>query len=131
MKQTFTIRGRLDGLNEYTESNRYSKYDGNLSKRANEDAILWAIKAAHLKQMKTPVRITAHWYEGKKQGVKKFRPRDKDNIRFGMKFIQDALVKSGIIEDDSFYKVTPNDTYDIDKDNPRIVVEIEEINADN
>lgn len=127
MKQTFTIHGRLDGLNEYTDFNRAHAYVGARAKKANEEAVWWAIKAARLKPMKTPVRITVHWYEGKRPGVKVFRPRDKDNIRNGIKFIQDALVKAGIIDNDSFHKVTPYDTYHLDRDNPRIIVEIEEV----
>lgn len=51
---------------------------------------------------------------------------DKDNVRFAIKFIQDALVSMGIIDDDAWGKVTPSDSYRIDRDDPRIVVEIEE-----
>lgn len=127
MRQTFTMRGRLDGLNEYTGANRSNAYAGAKAKKANEEALMWAIKAAHLKPMKTPVRIHVTWHEGKKPGARGFRPRDKDNIRCGMKFVQDALVACGIIDDDSFHKVTPSDDYQIDKDDPRVVVEIWEV----
>lgn len=77
--------------------------------------------------MQTPVRITAHWHEGRKPGSRQFRARDRDNIRFGMKFIQDALVAEGIIDDDAFDKVDPHDTYTKDKDDPHVVVVIEEV----
>lgn len=127
MRQVFTIPGRLDGLNEYTESNRAGKYKGASSKRSNEEIVCWAIAAARLKPMRTPVRIHATWYEGKKPCAKTFRKRDKDNVRCGMKFIQDALVSMKIIDDDGWDKVTPTDDYRVDRDNPRIVVEIWEV----
>lgn len=57
MRQEFTIRGRLDGLNEYTSSNRSNQFNGARRKRANEEIVGWAIKAAGLKPMRTPVRI--------------------------------------------------------------------------
>lgn len=130
MRQEFTIPGWLDGLNEYTGSNRSSAYVGHKAKKANQELVAWAIKAARLKPMKTPVRVTAHWYEGMRNPTGKlFRPRDRDNIRSGMKFILDALVKAKVIDNDSFHKVDPHDTYHLDRDNPRIVVEIEEING--
>ena len=129
MRQEFTIPGRLSGQNEYSRSNRFNKERGNWAKKANERLVRQAIMAARLNPMKTPVRITAHWYEGLNPGKKVFRPRDRDNIRSGMKFIQDALVEAKVIDNDSFHKVDPHDTYHLDRENPRIVVEIEEIDG--
>lgn len=127
MIQRFVIPGRLDGLNEYTNSNRSNAYIGAQVKKRNEELVLWAIKAAHLKPMETPVHIHVIWHEGLKPGAKRFQPRDKDNVRVGIKFIQDALVKAGIIDDDSWAKVTPTDDYVLDRDSPHIEVVIEEI----
>lgn len=127
MRQTFVIPGRLDGLNEFNAANRLNHYGGNAAKRRNEKPIRAAIRAACLEPMETPVRITAHWHEGRKPGAKRFQARDRDNIRFGMKFIQDALVAEGIIDDDAFDKVDPHDTYTKDRDDPHVVVVIEEV----
>lgn len=127
MRQVFEIPGRLDGLNESTGSNRTNRYVGAKSKRENEEAVMWAIKAAKLKPMKCPVHIHVTWIEGMKPGAKQFRPRDKDNIRHGMKYIQDALVNAGIIKNDGFYDVTPSDAYMLNRNNPRIIVELEEV----
>lgn len=127
MRQSFEIQGRLDGLNEYTAANRSNPYMGAKMKRANEEAVMWAIKAAHLKPMKCPVHVHVTWVEGKKPGVTRFRPRDKDNIRSSIKFVLDALVKAGIIEDDGFDKVTPSDSYMLNRENPRVIVELEEV----
>lgn len=127
MIQTFVIPGRLDGLNEYTAQNRGNRCCGNACKRRNEKLVRAAIRAACLEPMRTPVRITAHWHEGRKPGSRQFRALDRDNIRFAMKFIQDALVAEGIIDDDAFDKVDPRDTYTKDRDDPHVVVVIEEV----
>ena len=126
MRQAFEIQGRLDGLNEYTEACRANPYVGAKMKRANEEAVLWAIKAARLKPMRCPVHIHVVWIEGIKPGAKRFHPRDKDNIRHGMKYIQDALVEAGIIKDDGYDKVTPSDSYMLNREHPRVIVELEE-----
>lgn len=68
MRQTFVIPGRLDGLNEFNAANRLNHYGGNAAKRRNEKLIRAAIRAACLEPMQTPVRITAHWHEGRKPG---------------------------------------------------------------
>ncbi|MBX9032643.1 RusA family crossover junction endodeoxyribonuclease [Gordonibacter massiliensis (ex Traore et al. 2017)] len=126
MKQVFTIPGRLDGLNEYTASCRSHAQVGARVKRRNQEAVCWAIKAARLKPMETPVNVRITWFEKPKR--KGAMMRDRDNIQFAVKFILDALVEMGIIPDDGF-----NDIGDVNhkcyraSDEARIVVELEEI----
>ena len=51
--------------------------------------------------------------------------RDLDNVAFFKKFINDAIVKSGlIINDNQKYIKGFRDYFEIDKDNPRVEVEI-------
>lgn len=51
--------------------------------------------------------------------------KDKDNIVAGQKFIFDGLVDGGILENDGWKQVGDiSHKFTIDKDNPRIVVEI-------
>ena len=126
MRQRFEIQGRLDAMNEYTAANRSNPYAGAKMKRANQDRVVNAIKSANLKPMKTPVNIHVTWVEGIKPGAKQFRPRDKDNIRSSIKYIQDALIETGVISDDNYYNVTPYDSYMLNREHPRIIVEIEE-----
>ena len=53
------------------------------------------IRQAKLKKVyKYPIALKITWYEKNKR-------RDVDNITFATKFIQDALVKCGVIENDS------------------------------
>ena len=112
--QKFTIYGRLSGLNDYTLACRgnYGQFGGNNLKKQNENKVKKAIGSSNLKEvMKYPVKIEYRWIEENKK-------RDKDNIAFGHKFIQDALVNMCILENDTWKY--------IDKDNPRIEVTIKE-----
>lgn len=128
MRQQFEIPGRLDGLNEYTNANRGSWSSGRDMKRDNQEVVGWAIKAAKLKPMAGRIAVTITWVEGLKPGAKQFRPRDRDNIAFAKKFIMDALVEQGVIKDDSWNRVVSyTDLFRINRENPRIIVEIEEI----
>lgn len=127
MRQVFEIQGRLDGMNEYTEANRANPFAGAKMKKANQERVEHAIRAARLKPMRCPVLIHVTWVEGIAPGKKKFVPRDKDNIRSSVKYIQDALIAQKIIKDDSYHNVTPSDSYMLNRNNPRIIVELEEI----
>ena len=119
MSQKFTINGRLDGLNDYTKSCRANRYGANAMKRKNEAKVIEGIKRARLKKAAHyPINLYIIWYEPN-------RRRDVDNITFATKFIQDALVKFGILEDDSQkYIVGVLHRVLVDKDNPRIEVEL-------
>lgn len=117
----FIIQGRLDGLNEYTKKNRSNRYAGNKLKQDNEFLILTYVRQAKMKRVdKYPLTLKITWYEQN-------RRRDIDNITFATKFIQDALVKAGILENDSQNYVNRiiHDVQ-VDKDNPRIEVELVE-----
>ena len=119
----FTIYGRLDGLNEYTKSNRYNRYAGGRMKKNNEELITNFIfdaldKGLLIKNIPVPVKISIEWYEPNER-------RDIDNIIFAQKFIFDALVKNEILEDDN-RKCIKEITHRVftDKENPRIEVKI-------
>lgn len=68
------------------------------------------------------VRMKYTWYERNKR-------RDKDNISsFGRKIIQDGLVQAGVLPDDGWEYIDGfSDDFWVDKKNPRVEVEIEEI----
>lgn len=77
------------------------------------------IKAARLQPANCPVKIKYTFYEPN-------RRRDKDNIAaIAHKFTQDALVQCDIIPDDGWANIEGfNDSFFIDKNNPRIEVTI-------
>ena len=118
--QKLIIPGRLDGLNEYTKANRTNLYKGANLKKSNESVVIDCIYLQKLKPMDTEVFIIFHWYEPNKR-------RDKDNIASAKKFILDALVKTGILPNDNWKYIRGfSDYFDVDKENPRIEIEIKE-----
>lgn len=120
---TLTIAGRLAGLNEYTRACRSNKFLGAKMKKGAEDFIILHINS-QLKGVKyeNPVRLSFRWFE-------KDRKRDLDNIAMSKKFILDALVKAGTIKTDSWKGVVGfTDEFFVDREQPRIEVDIEEVN---
>lgn len=120
MRQAFAVPGRLPGLNEYTSACRTNAHAGAKMKRAAQDSVLWAIRAARIEPMAGKVDVHVTW-------VEKNMRRDKDNIRHGIKYILDGLVEAGIIKDDSWtYIGELSDSYLVNKREPRVIVELEE-----
>ncbi len=123
----FVIKGRLNGLNEYTEACRKSKFAGARMKKENQQVVRLygqnAILKSQLRKVTNfPALFEITWYEPNAN-------RDYDNIVFAKKFILDALVELKILPDDSLkYVRRANDEVKIDKENPRIEVVIKEIN---
>lgn len=115
------IRGKLPSLNDYTNECRLDRYAGASMKKQVENLIGVSIRLSHILPVKPPIILHYRWYE-------KDMRRDFDNITFAQKFVQDALVRNGIIPDDN-RKIIPKATHEVllDKKNPRIEVEIEEI----
>lgn len=116
------IAGRLSGLNEYTKACRTNKYAGAKLKEQNEKKVAAAIYGTcPTVTFRTPVQIIYRWYEKNKR-------RDKDNIAFAKKFINDALVECGTLQGDGWqYVVGFVDEFYIDKENPHVEVEIREV----
>lgn len=123
--QQFVIKGRLDGLNEYTRANRTNQYKGAKLKKDNETICMYYINHARIKPVKNyPIKIEISWYEKDKR-------RDIDNVTFATKFILDSLVKLKIITDDSQKHVTEiNHHVNADKENPRIEIKLIEGEAE-
>lgn len=114
-----TIRGVLPGLNDYINAERTNKYKAAEMKRQAEHAVMYAAKQ-QLRGVKftKPVYMAYTWAEPN-------RRRDKDNIAFAKKFIQDALVRCGVLQNDGWRGVAGfTDTFCVNKDNPHVTVEI-------
>lgn len=124
MKQTFTIEGRLPGMNEYTRACRTHYHVGADMKRDSQDVVCWAIKAARLKPYDGAVRIRYTFYEKPNRG----QLRDKSNIAaFAVKVIEDALQEMQIIKNDNWeYMEGYSCSFFRASDNPRIEVTLEE-----
>lgn len=122
MTQRFTIPARLPGLNEYTAAQRLNRYKGAQMKREQQGVVSLFIRTAHLQPVSAPVMLRYHFYEPNKR-------RDLDNISgFAHKVIQDALVQCGVLTGDGWANITGyTDTFSVDKQHPRIEVELEEV----
>lgn len=122
MTVKFTIRGSLPGLNDYIAAERSSRYQAASMKKQCETIVMHAARSLGKWQPEGPVYMVYHWYEPN-------RRRDKDNVSgFGRKVIQDALVRAKILRNDGWNDVEGfSDEFEVDKRNPRIVVEITEV----
>ncbi|MBO7172146.1 MAG: hypothetical protein J6V52_04245 [Bacteroidaceae bacterium] len=115
------IKGTLPGLNEYIQAERTNKYVAARIKDEYQGIIMTYIKKCLGSwKPRTPVWMHYTWYE-------KDRRRDKDNVSFARKFIQDALVKARTLPNDGWKEIEGfDDTFLVDAKNPRIEVEIVE-----
>lgn len=116
-----TIKGRMPSLNDYVNECRKNKFAGHEMKQQQEAMVRTYIKKCLGNwKPKTPVKMFYTWYEINTL-------RDKDNIAFARKFIQDALVKAGTLPNDGWNEIEGfYDTFLVDKKNPRVEVEIVE-----
>ena len=93
----FIIKEKLPSLNDVISENRANRYAGAALKKEIEAVIGWAIKGAlqtkTLRPITNPCVIEVDWHEATKR-------RDVDNIHSSVKFILDALVKNGILQND-------------------------------
>lgn len=112
------ILGRLPGQNEIDKANRTHWTVGSKLKKQNMNMIIELIRAQKLKKC-SPVEIIFTWYEPNMK-------RDKDNISSGgRKVILDSLVKMGILNGDGWKGYGDySDRFEVDKNNPRVEVEL-------
>lgn len=114
-----TIPYRLPGLNEYIEIERRNKYEAAQTKKDIELGIVLLIKQQLPNlRLAQPVYIKYFWFEPN-------RRRDKDNIAFAKKFIQDALVKAEVLTNDGWDQIIGfKDRFSIDAENPRVIIQL-------
>lgn len=88
--------------------------------KANYSELVYFSALEQLKCTYKETSISISW-------VEKDRMRDKDNIAAGIKFILDGLVDAAILEEDGWNQIRDiNHKFEIDKNNPRIEIEIRE-----
>lgn len=121
MVYRLVVEGRLPGLNEYIAAERSNRYKAAKLKREAQEVIGYAIRT-QLRgvRIRNPVAMRYRWVEAN-------RKRDKDNITFARKFIQDALVEAGVLGNDGWKEIEGfSDSFAVDEKRPRIEVEITE-----
>lgn len=119
---SLTIPGRLPGLNEYIAAERSDRYKAAKLKRDTEQRIRLAAKI-QLRGIHFHGPVIMHYTR-----VERDCRRDKDNIAFAKKFVQDALVQAKILENDGWKEIKHfTDDFAVDKKNPHVEIRIEEV----
>lgn len=123
MKVEIKIPGRLPGLNEVTLANRTNRYVGAKQKKTIDDTICYFIKSQCKVAFTDIVNINCLWIEQNQK-------RDKDNISSAIKFIQDSLVKCGVLKNDGWKQI--NRIYHDFKvgKTPGVIVTLETLSGD-
>jgi hypothetical protein len=112
------ITGELCDLNTYINAERGNRFHAAKIKKDETEKVYWACKEQKLKKVTGSVYMTYTWYCKNKR-------KDKDNIVFARKFIQDGLVEAKILTDDGWDEIEGfQDVFEIDAKNPRVEVEI-------
>ena len=114
-----TIGGELPDLNTIIDKSKKHWAAYSKMKKTHTNRVAWVAKS-ELEPMK---KIDLHfkWYC-------KNRRKDKDNIIVGQKFIIDGLVEAGILENDGWKQIGDiKHSFEVDKEEPRVEVEIKEV----
>lgn len=123
MTYKIVIPGELPDLNTIIDESKKGRgkwQPYNEMKQEYTNIVAWIAKSEIKKQLKK-IDLEITW-------ICKNRRKDKDNISGGIKFILDGLVAAGVIENDGWGQV--GDIYHkfkVDKHNPRVEVEIREV----
>lgn len=118
MEIVFTIPGGLADLNTHLSEVNKNRYAGQQLKNqeTNKVKMIASQYRKQAKELELPIDVHFHW-------VCKSRRKDKDNIRFAAKYVLDGLEYAGIIPNDGWKEIgNLSDSYEKDKDNPRVEV---------
>ena len=114
----FILLGEYTTLNEYTNANRIYYGHGASIKKAETNRAALELKLQWDGEPVSKAVFKFTWYRKNKR-------TDPDNIVFAKKFILDAMQQVGIIKNDGWSQVAEfTDTWEVDKDNPRIEIDI-------
>jgi len=116
----FILLGEYTTLNEYTDANRTHYRVGAGVKKTETERARWELRQQFGDAPPLPKSILKFtWYRKNKR-------TDPDNIAFAKKFILDAMQEVGIISNDGWSQVAGFiDCFEVDKDNPRVTIELE------
>lgn len=113
------IKGELPDLN--TEINEAKKHWSYYAKHKQywTNYIALTVQSQKLPKIISPIKPKFIWYT-------KNERKDCDNISFAKKYILDGFVKAGLIENDNrkCIKGFNGDDFKVDKENPRVEVEL-------
>ncbi len=114
------IPGELTDLNTYIDAERSNRYKAAKIKKEMSELCAWEVRLFKLK-VKTPVEIKFTW-------ITKNEMKDPDNVAFAKKFILDGFVLGGLLPNDGRKQIKRfTDEFGVDKEYPRVEVEIIEL----
>jgi len=114
------ILGDLPGMNEIIDQNKIHWANYAKIKKNYDDIVCFYAQQQGIKFFEK-VKLNITYYMSNKK-------MDPDNICAAKKFILDGLVDAGVLKDDSWDIVKGfKENWEVDKDNPRIEVELEEV----
>ena len=122
-RRVIVIPKELTDLNTYINAERRHRMQGaNIKKKETNTCMAYLKQAVNkgfeIGRDKYPLHITFKWYA-------KDRRKDLDNIAYAKKYIMDAMQKVELIENDGYKQVQRyTDIYLVDKENPRVEIEI-------
>lgn len=115
----FVILGRLPSMNEIVKESKRYKTAYNEMKQTATTLVKFSCQRLPIIRKKANFKIT--YYE-------KNRKRDPDNVAAAKKFIFDGLVAAKKLSNDGWQQIGGwHEEFKVDKKNPRIEVEIEEV----
>lgn len=125
MKVKVEVPGVYPSLNEFINADRIRRGSwskGNVLKHECQTQIIPHIKAAIKKELKTPISLHYTFFCPNAK-------KDKDNVAsFFTKVFQDSLVVGGVLHNDGWNDIKSyRYDFEIDKDYPRVEVEISEV----
>ena len=116
-----TIKGELPDLNKYINAERSNKYGAAAMKKKATELVAYSCWEQKIPRGLGTVRLDCVWYCKNKR-------KDRDNVKFARKFVQDGLVLAKVISNDGWDDVLDGtDRCEIDKDEPRVEIEITEV----
>jgi len=117
----FKIPGRLPGFNDIIDAAKRNPHEYARMKETYTAMVAWLAKKLPPYEK---VALVITWYEPD-------RRRDPDNIMAGQKFILDGLVAAGVLPNDSQkYIAGIVHRFRVDKQNPRVEVEIRGVSGE-
>jgi len=123
-----TVKGFKYGLNAVLSGFKYdfrSKRYFNNEKRDNDYICIDSIRRSDIRKVKLKKPIVIHYHIFWKD-----KRSDRMNIASAFdKSFQDALQKTGVLENDSWkHVINATFDFDVDRENPRVEIVIEELN---
>ena len=122
-RSIIVIPKELTDLNSYINAERRHRMQAaNIKKRETNICIVYLKQAVsqgfEIEHDQYPLHVTFKWYA-------KDRRKDLDIIAYAKKYIMDAMQKVELIENDGYKQVQRyTDIYLVDKEKPRVEIEI-------